>query len=108
VGGGQFAIELAVEFRQRFGRNFGFGHNIGLLPSLCRRLAHRASAHSPAPEQKKPRPQPVPVRGRVRAANFRIHQPVSANDPCPCSAQTPGETVAEETRQKSDRYRFEK
>jgi hypothetical protein len=27
LGGGQFAIELAVEFRQRFGRNFGFGHN---------------------------------------------------------------------------------
>jgi hypothetical protein len=28
LGGGQFAIELAVEFRQRFGRNFGFGHKI--------------------------------------------------------------------------------
>ena len=27
MGGGQFVINLAVEFRQCFGRNFGFGHN---------------------------------------------------------------------------------
>src|ERR1035438_4836210 len=53
LGGGEVAIELAVKFRQRFGRNFGFGHNIGLLPSLCRRLARRASVHSPALERKK-------------------------------------------------------
>ena len=44
MGGGQFVINLAVEFRQRFGRNFVFGHKIGLLASLCRRLARRASA----------------------------------------------------------------
>jgi hypothetical protein len=84
VGGSQFLIQLAVEFRQRFGGNFGFGHSIILLPSLCRKLAHRASAHSPARNKKTPLPHggrsgfnSHRLKGRNKTDNLTSPNPVS-------------------------------